>query len=49
VARFTAAIDEGREADVTGEDGRAALAVISAAYRSCELGRAVTLAEMIAN
>lgn len=43
VEQFVAAIQAGRQVPVTGEDGRAALEVILAAYRSGELRQPVTL------
>lgn len=43
---FVTAIREDRDPSVTGEDGRAALAVALAAYRSAEEGRVVQVAEV---
>jgi predicted dehydrogenase len=40
---FVDSILEGREPSVTGEDGRAAVAVAEAAYESARLGQTVLL------
>jgi UDP-N-acetyl-2-amino-2-deoxyglucuronate dehydrogenase len=42
-ADFVAAIREGRPPAVTGTDGRNTIEIITAAYESDQLGRAVTL------
>jgi predicted dehydrogenase len=39
--RFAAAVRDGREPEITGEDGRVNLAVVLAAYEAGEAGRAV--------
>ena len=44
IADLLAAIDEGREPAVTGQDGREALALASAVYESAREGRTVVLA-----
>jgi predicted dehydrogenase len=43
IADLLAAIDEGRQPSVTGEDGRAALEVVRAVYESAREGRTVRL------
>jgi predicted dehydrogenase len=44
IADLLAAIDEGREPSVTGQDGRDALELASAVYESAREGRTVVLA-----
>ena len=46
ITEFVAAIREDRDPGVTGEDGRAALAIALAIYQSAAEGRVVGLAEM---
>jgi predicted dehydrogenase len=43
IADLLAAIEEGREPAISGEDGRAALEIVCAVYSSARTGRAVTL------
>jgi predicted dehydrogenase len=43
IADFLAAIDEGRPARVDGREGRKAVEIIRAIYRSAKLGQTVTL------
>ena len=49
VSRFATAIAKGEEPDVTLADGVAVQAVMEAAYRSDATGRAVTIAELLAD
>jgi predicted dehydrogenase len=49
LAEFTAALKEGRPPLTSGADNLRSLAMILAARRSAEIGRKVTLAEVLAD